>query len=97
MGGGRRVCVPTRVFNAVSLEDPREVISIGFVAVSPAELAEGLAATQQSERVRHDRIDSVISSTKLRAMYHVQAEHDFTTDPRRIELAGAESLLNALR
>ena len=26
--------VPTRVFNAVSLEDPREVISIGFVGVT---------------------------------------------------------------
>ena len=88
--------VPTRVFNAVNLNDPREVISIGFVAVSPAELAQGLAAAQQSERLRHDRIDTVISSTELRAMYHVQAEHDFTTNPRRIELTGAGSLLNTL-
>jgi hypothetical protein len=88
--------VPTRVFNAVNLNDPREVISIGFVAVSPAELAEGLAAAQHSERVRHDRIDTVISSTELRAMYHVHAEHDFTANPRRIALTGAESLLNTL-
>jgi hypothetical protein len=73
------------------------VISIGFAAMSPAELAEGLAAAQQGERVRHDRIDTVISSTALRAMYHVQTEHDFTADPRRIELVGAESLLNTLR
>ena len=89
--------VPTRVFNAVSLEDPREVISIGFVGVTPAELKEGLAAVSDSEQVRHDRIDTVIESTTLRAMYHVQAEYDFTAAPRRIELADAESLLFALR
>ncbi len=89
--------VPTRVFNAVSLEDPREVISIGFVGVSPAELTEGLAAARDSEQVRHDHIDTVIESTTLRAMYHVQAEYDFTTLPRRIDLADPESLLFALR
>jgi hypothetical protein len=89
--------VPTRVFNAVSLEDPQEVISIGFVAVSPAELAEGLAAVTDSEHVRHDRIDTVIESTTLRAMYHVRAEHDFTAAPRHIDMTGAESLLSGLR
>jgi hypothetical protein len=89
--------VPTRVFNAVSLEDPREVISIGFVGVTPAELEEGLAAARDSEQVRHDRIDTVIESTTLRAMYHVQAEYDFTAVPQRIDLAAAESLLFALR
>ena len=89
--------VPTRVFNAVSLEDPREVISIGFVGVSPAEVTEGLAAANDSEQVRHDRIDTVIESTTLRAMYDVQAEYDFTDVPRRIDLADAESLLLALQ
>jgi hypothetical protein len=89
--------VPTRVFNAVSLKDPREVISIGFVAVSPAELAEGLAAARDSEHVRHDRIDTVIETTTLRAMYEVQAEHDFSSVPRRIEMAEVESLLFGLR
>ena len=89
--------VPTRVFNAVSLDDPREVISIGFVGVTPAELEEGLAAARDSEQVRHDRTDTVIESTTLRAMYHVQAEHDFTAVPQRIDLAAAESLLFALR
>ena len=89
--------VPTRVFNAVSVDDPREVISIGFVGISPAELAEGLAAASDSEQVRHDRIETVIESTTLRAMYDVQAEHDFTAAPRRIDLADAESLLFALR
>jgi hypothetical protein len=56
-----------------------------------------LAAARDSEQVRHDRIDTVIESTTLRAMYHVQAEHDFTAVPQRIDLAAAESLLFALR
>ena len=34
--------VPTRVFNSVSLEDPRDILTIGFVAVSIEELVEGL-------------------------------------------------------
>ena len=34
--------VPTRVFNSVSLEDPREVLTVGFVAVSGEGLAEAL-------------------------------------------------------
>ena len=89
--------VPTRVFNAVSVEDPREVISIGFVGVTPAELKEGLAAARDTEQVRHDRIDTVIESTTLRAMYDVQTEYDFTAVPRRIDLADVESLLFALQ
>jgi hypothetical protein len=47
--------------------------------------------------VRHDRIDTVIESTTLRAMYHVQAEYDFTAVPQRIDLAAAESLVFAFR
>ena len=35
--------VPTRVFNAQSLDDPRDVISIGFVALAPDQLQRGLA------------------------------------------------------
>jgi hypothetical protein len=60
--------VPTRVFNAHSLDDPRNVISIGFVAVAVDVVAQGLAASAAApEAVRHDRISTVIESTKLRA------------------------------
>jgi hypothetical protein len=37
--------VPTRVFNAQSLDDPRDVISIGFVAATVEELKRSLAAS----------------------------------------------------
>lgn len=63
------IVVPTRAFTAVSLEDPPDAISLGFVGVLPAELTEGLAAARDSEQVRHDRIDTVIESTTLRARW----------------------------
>jgi hypothetical protein len=88
--------VPTRVFNAPSIDDPRDVITIGFVDISVEELEAGLAAVAAQESVRHDRIDTVIESTKLRRMFEVRSEHDFTAEPRAIELGSAESLLAAL-
>ena len=44
--------IPTRVFNAQSLDDPRDVISIGFVAVTVDELKQGLATLAAPEAVR---------------------------------------------
>jgi hypothetical protein len=88
--------VPTRVFNGESLDDPRDVISIGFVAVSAEALAEGLASAAAQEQIRHDRIDTVVESTSLRCMYEVQTEHDFTSVPVAIEPGSANSLLAAL-
>ena len=88
--------VPTRVFTAQSLEDPRDVITIGFVAVSAEELAEWAASASAPEAVRHERIDSVIESTELRCMYEVHSEHDFTALPRLIAAGSEESLLARL-
>ena len=88
--------VPTRVVNAQSLEDPRDVISIGFVAISVEALREGLAVDAAQEGVRHERIDTVIESTSLRAMYEIRTEHDFTQEPIALEVGSAESLLALL-
>ena len=88
--------VPTRVFNAPSIDDPRDVITIGFVDISVEELEAGLAAVAAQESVRHDRIETVIESTTLRRMFEVRSEHDFTDEPRTIELGSSASLLAAL-
>lgn len=88
--------VPTRVVNAPSLTDPREILSIGFVAVSPAELAQWTAEPHESEQVRHDRIDSVIESTELKAMFNVRTEHDFTATPTAIDIDSAQSIFAPL-
>lgn len=89
--------VPARVFNAISLEDPREVLSIGFVGV-PAEAMKAMApSAAEQDKGRHERIDAVIESTELRAMYELRSEHDFTEAPRAIEVGSAESLLESGR
>ena len=88
--------VPTRVFNAQNLTDPREVISIGFVAVTPEQVAQWLSAAPASEAVRHERIDTVIESTTLRCMYEVHTEHDFSHVSQQIDIGSPASLLAAL-
>ena len=88
--------VPTRVFNAQSLTDPREIISIGFVAVTAGQVTQWLSEAPASEAARHERIDTVIESTTLRCMYELHTEHDFSHLPERIEVGSPASLLAAL-
>jgi hypothetical protein len=88
--------VPTRVFNAESLDDPRDVISVGFVDIGVEALREGLATVTAQENVRHQRIDTVIQSTSLRCMYELHTEHDFTSTPQEITVGSPESLLASL-
>jgi hypothetical protein len=89
--------VPTRVFNAQSLDDPRDIISIGFVDVSVESLRESMtAAVESAESIRHDRIDTVIESTSLRCMYELRTEHDFTLAPREVAVGSPASLLATL-
>ena len=75
--------VPTRVLNAQSLTDPREIISIGFVAVGAEQVTQCLATAPASEAVRHERIDTLIESTTLQCMYELRTEHDFSPLPSR--------------
>jgi hypothetical protein len=88
--------VPTRVLNAQSLTDPREIISIGFVAVGAEQVKQWLATAPASEGIRHERIDTVIESTTLRCMYELRTEHDFSDLPQPIAIGSATSLLAAL-
>jgi len=88
--------VPTRVFNAQSLTDPREIISIGFVAIGAEQLTQWLSTAPASESARHERIDTVIESTTLRCMYELRTEHDFSHLPRQISAGSPASLLAAL-
>jgi len=88
--------VPTRVFNGQSLTDPREIISIGFVAVTAEQVTQWLSKAPAAEAVRHERIDTVIESTTLRCMYELRTEHDFSHLPQQITIGSSASLLAAL-
>jgi len=88
--------VPARVFNAVSLTDEREILSVGFVDIDASAFEQIAAGVGDQEAVRHSRIDEVIESTELRAFYDLRTEHDFSAEPREIAVASGESLLAAL-
>ena len=74
--------VPARVFNAVNLADEREILSVGFVAIEPGALEAGTEQVAAQEQLRHNRIDDVIESTELRAMYRLATEHDLSRPTR---------------
>ena len=88
--------VPTRVINAPSLEDPRDILSVGFVAVDAEDLEAFLSAPPSAEAARHDKIDTVIESTTLRCFYDLRTEHDLTTVPAAIAIGSPTSLFAAL-
>lgn len=88
--------VPTRVFNAVRLDDEREVLTFGFVDTDPGGLGGDLSRAAEQEAVRHGRIDAVIESTELRAFYDLRDEHDLTAAPRVVGLGSPGSLLHGL-
>lgn len=87
---------PARVLTAVGLADPQEVLTVGLVDLDPAQLEAGFQQVAEQEHVRHERIAEVIESTELRAFFELRSEHDFSADPREIEIGGAESLLRLL-
>ena len=70
--------VPARVFNAISLDDPREILSIGFVDIDASALGAQMAGVAEQEAVRHSRIDEVIEATLWQAFFDLQTEHDLT-------------------
>jgi hypothetical protein len=74
--------VPARVRNALRVDDPRELLSVGFVDLPVVELAAGLDRIAAAERVRHDRIAEVVESTQLTGIYEVLDDYDFTSTPR---------------
>jgi hypothetical protein len=75
--------VQARVFNAVSLDDPREILSVGFVDIDAAALGSPAQNVVAQEAVRHSRIDAVIESTVLRAFFDLRTEHDPHPQRRR--------------
>lgn len=66
---------------ARSVSDEREILTIGFVDLPSREaLDEAMVRLADQEALRHDRIDEVIESTTVRAIYEQLDEFDFSTD-----------------
>jgi hypothetical protein len=75
--------VPTRVVSAQGLEDPREIVTIGFSDMEPDEADAFLVRVGPQEEVRHDRIAEVIEPEMTRAFYVQVADDDLTEAPQR--------------
>jgi hypothetical protein len=66
---------------ARNIEDDREILTVGFIDLPDREqLGAGMQRVAAQEGVRHDRIDDVIESTRVRGIYEVEDEFDFSTD-----------------
>jgi hypothetical protein len=77
------------VLNAVRVDDPREVVSIAFLDIARDDLDELAADIAAAEAKRHYRIEEVIESTELRAIYELVDDQDFTDKPHRFSRGGA--------
>jgi len=73
--------VNTRVVSCQSLDDPREIVTIGFSDLSPEEVEGFLARVGPQESIRHDRIAHVTEGDVDRRFYVQLADDDLTDDP----------------
>jgi hypothetical protein len=85
--------IPTRVFNAIRLDDDREILTFGFVDIDARELESATHSIAAQEGQRHDRIDEVIDTTELRAFYDLRREDDLSSAPQEVSMRSARSLL----
>lgn len=61
--------------------DEREIITVAYVDLPGRDaLGEALERVAAQEATRHERIDAVVESTRVHAIYEVLAEYDFSTD-----------------
>ena len=70
--------VPTRVVTGQGLDDPREIVTIGFTDIERSEIEGFLERTAPIERARHDRIAEVVEPEMTRSFYLQIADDDLT-------------------
>ncbi len=75
--------IPTRVISGEGLDDPREIVTIGFSEMEPGGVEAFLSRVGPQEAVRHDRIAEVIEPEMTRAFYLQVADDDLTEAPER--------------
>jgi hypothetical protein len=73
--------VPTRVVSAISMEDPREVVTIGFSDLDPADVESFLERVGPQEARRRERLDEVLEPGGSRGFYLQVADDDLTDEP----------------
>jgi hypothetical protein len=70
--------IPTRVVTGQGLDDPREIVTIGFSDLELDEIQAFLQRTAPEESRRRDRIAEVIEPETTKAFYLQVADDDLT-------------------
>ena len=70
--------VPTRVVTGQGLDDPHEIVTIGFTEIELEEIEAFLERTAPEEARRHERIAEVIEPEMTRAFYLQVADDDLS-------------------
>ena len=70
--------VSTRVVTGQGLDDPRDVVTIGFTDIELDEIEAFLERTAPEEARRHERIAEVIEPKMTRAFYVQVADDDLS-------------------
>jgi hypothetical protein len=66
---------------ARDVADDREILTMAIVDLPDrASLAEAMERVAAREAARHDRIDALVESSRVHALYEVLAEYDFYSD-----------------
>jgi hypothetical protein len=67
------------VLNAINVEDPRELVSVGLMPdATREELPAFLESVAASEAARHERIEDVVDGFVLRGIYEVVGDEDLS-------------------
>jgi hypothetical protein len=72
---------------AGALDDPRTIVTVGFLDADPADLADLGDRLAAAEAGRHERIDAVIESTAIGTFFHGDGDDDddFSAAPRPLD------------
>lgn len=73
--------VPTRVISAVSMEDPRDIVTIGLSDLDPADVEAFVERVGPQEKLRASRLKEVVEPGGTRGFYLQVADDDLTDDP----------------
>lgn len=73
--------VPTRVVSAVSMEDPRDIVTIGFSDLDPADVEVFVERIGPQEKLRAERLKEVVEPGGTRGFYLQVADDDLTDIP----------------
>jgi hypothetical protein len=70
--------MPTRVVTGQGLNDPREIVTIGFTDIELDEIEDFLERTAPEEARRHERIAEVVEPASTRAFFVQVADDDLS-------------------